>query len=205
MSRHKSASNLRFRISGLRWAFVQFQISPFPCGLVTRCNRHKLLDSFVLLNFSGVDVPLRIHCDCVDPVKLAGVGAVATESSECFACVAIEDPHLVVRSVGYVEVLLLRVTREGEFVGCAARGKLFVIQTSTDLAAGRSIRRYIKLFDELPLFREHFNPVLAALADINETVLRELDEMQIWNEIPFLWRRTASPLVSGNWVIGDLA
>src|SRR5262249_10764103 len=79
--------------------------------LVAPHHWHKLLDSFVLLYFSGVDVPFRVHCDCVDPVKLAGVGAVPTESSECLSCVAIEDPHFVVRSVGYVEVLLLRVTR----------------------------------------------------------------------------------------------
>src|SRR5213594_4844482 len=44
--------------------------------LVVPHHRYELLDSLVLLNLAGVDVALGIHRDGIDPVELAGIGAV---------------------------------------------------------------------------------------------------------------------------------
>ena len=170
--------------------------------LVACHHRHELLDSFVLFHLSGVDVPLRVHGDRVDPVKLAGVRTITAESAERLAAIAVENPHFVIRSVSDVEVLLLRITREGKLVGGSARRELLVIETAANFAARGSVGRHVELPEELPLLCEHLDPVLAALADIHQPVLRKLDEVQVGDEILFFWRRTASPLVSGNRVVG---
>ena len=67
-------------------------------------HRLELLDSFGLLDFAGVDVPLRVHRDGVDPVELAGVAAVAPEGPERLAALAIEDPHAVVGPVRDIQI-----------------------------------------------------------------------------------------------------
>jgi len=77
--------------------------------LVICHHRHKLLDSLVLLHLAGIDVPLRVHSNRVDPVELAGVGAVPAEPAESLSAIAVENPDSVIRTVGHVTVFLLGI------------------------------------------------------------------------------------------------
>src|SRR5205823_7446410 len=125
-----------------RWLSAQ---PPLLCeegnfaALVVRHHRHELLDSLILFHLAGIDVALGIHRDRVDPVKLAGIGAVTAESAECLPAVAVENPYFVIGAVSHVSVLLLRVVRERKFVGRSARRKLLVIKPAANLAARWSV------------------------------------------------------------------
>src|SRR6266853_3392276 len=74
-----------------------------------RLYGHEFLDPFGLFHLARVDVPLRVHPDRVDPVELAGVFSVGAERSQRLAAVAVKNPNVIVRSVGHVQILLLRV------------------------------------------------------------------------------------------------
>src|SRR5438034_389940 len=107
---------------------------------------HELLDALVLLDLARVDVPFGIHHDGVDPVELPGVGAVPAETADRLAAGAIEDPHLVVGPVSHVEILLLRVARDCQLVGRAARREVLAVETAAILRALRGrVRRYVEL------------------------------------------------------------
>src|SRR3989454_9191937 len=173
--------------------------------LVIRHHRHKLLDSLVLLHLARINVPLRVHSDRVDPVELAGVGAVPAEPTESLSAIAVENPDFVIRTVGHVNVLLLGIARERQFVSGSAGREFLVIQSAANLAAGRGIGGHVEFPDKLPLLREYLDPVLSTLADVDEAFFRELGEMQIWDEVLFLRRRGSGPLVSRDRIVRDLA
>ncbi len=79
-------------------------------NLATACHYgHELLDPLCLFHFARVDVPLLVHSDRVDPVELARIFSVAAERSQCLPAIAVENPDMVVRSVGHVQIFLLRV------------------------------------------------------------------------------------------------
>ena len=118
---------------------------------------------------------------------------------------AIEDPHLVVGAVGHVEIFLLRVARYRELVGRPARREVLAVETAAVLGAlRRRVRRYVELLQELAVGREHLDAVLAALADVDLAVLRDLDEVQVGHEVLFFRsadRRSTCTSGSGSLVI----
>ena len=61
---------------------------------------------------ASVDVPLRIGRDHVQPEELAAVLAHAAELTDHLARFPLEEPYVVVRKVGDVEILLRLVGRE---------------------------------------------------------------------------------------------
>src|SRR5262245_37847311 len=83
-------------------------------------DRNEFLNPFVLFLLSRIDVPSRIHGDCINPVKLAGVCAVTAESADRRAASAVENPYFVVSAVCDVEVFLLQIARKCELVRCSA-------------------------------------------------------------------------------------
>jgi hypothetical protein len=58
-------------------------------------------------------------------------------------------------------------------------------------ALTRRVRRHVELLDELAVRREDLDAILPALTDVDEAVLRDLDEVQIGDEVLLLRRRTA--------------
>src|ERR1700676_5532459 len=130
--------------------------------------RHKFLDPLRLLHFAREDVSIRVDPDGIDPVELARIFAVSPERSEGLAALAIKNPHVVVRSVGYIHIFLIRIFRENHLVGSSTGRHLCIgWQAAAILPAGRRIGRHVEFLHELSFFCEHLDSVLAALADIN--------------------------------------
>src|SRR5688572_28616445 len=84
-------------------------------------HRHKFLDALSVLDLAGINIPLRVHLDRVDPVELAGIAAVASERPERAAILPVEYPDAVVRPVGDKDVFLFGVARKRQVIDRAAR------------------------------------------------------------------------------------
>src|ERR1019366_2065378 len=95
----------------------------------------------------------------MQPVKLAGVAAVAAEAADDLAVLALQDPHHVVDDVADDEVFLLRVAREMQRAGRTA-------------FADRTVDK--KLLDEFALLGEDLDAVAAAVADVDHAVVRNM-------------------------------
>src|SRR5262245_16206796 len=183
-------------------------MNPLNPKLTSGVRHHwnELLDALVLLDFAREDVALRVHHDRIDPMELAGIGAVPAEAADRLAAGAIEDPYLVVGAVSHIEKFLLRVARDRQLVGGPAQREVLAVETAAVLRALRGrIRRHVELLQELAVGREHLDAVLSALADVDLAVLRDLDEMQIGDEVLLFRRRTAGPLVLRQRIVGDFA
>src|SRR5579864_8533656 len=100
-------------------------------------------------------------------MELAGVAAVAAERAYDLAVFAVENPNCVIGAVGYQNVLLLRVVRQGEVINRAAR-RIGRAPDTAALGAAR-LRRGVheETGDELSLLGEHLDAVAAALADVD--------------------------------------
>jgi hypothetical protein len=103
------------------------------------------------------------------------------------------------------ERLLLRIDRDRQLVGGAARRHLGVGEPAAPLAAGRRVRRDRELLHELAVGREHLDAVLAALADVDVPVLRDLHEVEVGDEVLLRRRRSARPRVGRDRLVRDLA
>src|SRR5262249_47944931 len=170
---------------------------------IVRHHRYELLDPLIFFYLAGIDVPLRVGGNGIDPMELSRIGSIAPESSDCLPGVAVQNPYFVVRSVGDIHVLLLRIARERKLVSRATWRKFLVIQTTTSLAARRRVRRDVEFPHEPSLFREYFDPILSTFPDIDQPFFREFDEVQIGHEVLFFRRRSAGPFVSGDRIIRD--
>ena len=69
-------------------------------SVVVRLVGHEFLRALAGVDFGGIAVALRIHCQVVHPVELAGVTAVATKCSYENPIAALEDRHDVVVAIG---------------------------------------------------------------------------------------------------------
>src|SRR5215470_2054748 len=72
----------------------------------------ELLQPPPLVGLSRIYVALRIGCDAVHAVELTGLAPAVAEAGQDFQRIAQQDVHLLVATIGDVEILLLRVFRE---------------------------------------------------------------------------------------------
>ena len=129
-------------------------------------DRNELLNALPVLNFSRINVALRIDGNRVDPVELTRVPSISSERSFERAGLAIQDLHHVVRSIGDEDVPLLRIAREREVVNGATRRRRRTPDAAAVRAAGLRRGMHPELRDELALLGEHLNPVAAPLTDV---------------------------------------
>src|SRR6267143_5409191 len=115
------------------------------------------------------------------------------------------DPDLVVRAVCYQHVLLLRVMRKSEIVDGSAHAKCRAAGTTTLWTAGRRRGMHEETANELALLGEYLNSVVATLADIDESVCRDVDAVKRGRELLLIRRRTRFPVVRRRRIIVDLA
>src|SRR5687767_1092453 len=71
--------------------------------------RYEFLHALPVMLLTGIHVALRIDRDAADRKKLSRVPATAAERSGRRQCVALQDMHLLVVTIGDEHVALLRV------------------------------------------------------------------------------------------------
>src|SRR5262245_20108630 len=120
---------------------------------------YELLQPPPLVGLGRVDVAFGIGGDAVNPIELARLAPAVAEAGQDFHRLAQQDVDLLVAAVGDVEILLLRVFREGD-VPHRPVGQ-------------RSLRD--KLFlHKLAVALEYLNPIVRAVAGVQKTVIRQL-------------------------------
>src|SRR4029077_898764 len=100
------------------------------------------------------------------------------------------DPDLVVRPIRDQEVLLLRVMREGEIVNGSAHAKGCAAWAATLGPARRSRGMHEETGNKFSLLRKHLNPVAASLANIDESVVGDVNAVEGGSKLFLVRRRT---------------
>ena len=114
----------------------------------------ELLHAVVVSRLPDVHVALSVDRERVDDHELPSSASAAAERPHRFQRLAPEDPDLLVRAVADVEKLLLRVWRQADGVD------------PRQIPA----RRDHRFLDECAVLLEHLNPVVLAVAYIQQAV-----------------------------------
>ena len=117
----------------------------------------EFLQPHSCVNFSGIDVALGIHGEAVHRGEVSGESAAAAGLCQHFARAPQERPDVLVLAVGVEEVRLLSVGGQS----CVVRGAV---------AEGVAVSE--EFADESPVLLEHLNPVVQAVADVDEAIAR---------------------------------
>src|SRR5262245_18567032 len=100
------------------WLAIRSALRPEHALVAGQHGAHALVDELLQpLTFPGlgrVDVALGVGGDAVHAVELAGLASAVAEAGQDFHRLAQQDVDLLVAAVGDVEILLLRVFREGD-------------------------------------------------------------------------------------------
>jgi len=111
-------------------------------------------------------------------MELSGHASVIADRANRNAILAIDDPDLIVRGVRNENVLLFWRRREGEIQDRSAGAEFQATRAAAFRAAGRRRGMDEKFLHELALFRKNLNSVAAAFADVDQTVVRDVDAVQ---------------------------
>src|SRR5262249_34511191 len=114
---------------------------------------HESLHTPAVERLAGVKVAFRVDCDAVHTVELTGLPSPSAEARQHLERLTIENPDLHVAAVCEEDVFLLRVPRERNLPH-----RSLVQRLGHDEL----------LFDELALRREHLNPIVHAIADVDK-------------------------------------
>src|ERR1700722_6207229 len=136
-------------------------------------------------------------------MELSGHAAVISDGTNCSALFAIDDPNLIVRGVRDKNILLLRSRRESEIEDCSAGTKFEAAGPPTFRAAGRRRGMNEEFRHEFALLRKYLNSVASALADIDQSFLRNVDAVEDCKPLN-VWRRTRC-VIGRHGVITDFA
>src|SRR5713101_5879773 len=115
------------------------------------------------------------------------------------------DPDFVVRAVCKQHILLLRVMRKSEIVDGSAHAKCCAAGAATFWTAGRRRGVHEETGNELALLGKYLNSVSATLADVDESVLRDVDAVERGRELLLIRRRTRFPVIGRRGIVVNLA
>jgi hypothetical protein len=121
--------------------------------------RPKLLYPSAPIGLSHIDVALRIDGERVGVGKLADLMARATEAREDFATGTIENLHLLVATIGHVDVFLFSVRRKFDPPSGSPRIWKAALSLDPDILS------------KVPLFIEYLNAITLPVANVYEAVV----------------------------------
>src|SRR5262245_16400930 len=91
---------------------------PYGSLILLRHWRESFVDEFLqpspLVGLGRIDVAFGIGSNAMHAVELTGLSPAVAEAGQDFQRIAQQDVDLLVATVGDVEILLLRVFREGD-------------------------------------------------------------------------------------------
>jgi len=119
----------------------------------------EFLDALAFVSLGRVEVALRIGRDAVHAVELAGLAPAVAEVGELFQRLAQHDADLCIAAVGEKDIGLLRVLRERDVPH----------RTLAEAAL-----REEGFLDELAVRTEHLQPVVHAVADVQQAIVGEI-------------------------------
>ncbi len=119
---------------------------------------YELLNPLPSPRLDGIEIPSRVGCDVVKPVKGPGHMSALTERRDGLQRLAQQHVDSVVDAIGRIEELLLLVG-----------GKIDVPHGPR----AECLRRDERLFHERSVLLKHLNAVSGAIADVNQPVLRQ--------------------------------
>src|SRR3954462_14208393 len=131
---------------------------------------HELLDPLPLIRLRRIDVAPGIRGDAVHGEELAGLPAAVAEPRQDLERLPVHDVHALVPAVGEEDVLLLGIARERD----VPHG-----------AVATRARKDALLLHELAVLAKDLNPIVHAVADVHETIVRRLGAV---HGIAELWR-----------------
>src|SRR6185503_17589785 len=137
----------------------------------------KLLSPRSAVHLADVNVAGGIGAYHVRPVEPAGLAAAAAEAAELGQVLPVDDVDHVVAEVGDVHAALLRVGREIHRTRCAADS----LGSDVDFTYKAALARLaLRIRAGLSRFRrlEDLHAIVAAIADIEQTVVRQLRAVQ---------------------------
>src|SRR5690348_16108759 len=109
----------------------------------------ELLDALSLIGLRDVDVALRVGRDAVRAEELSRLAPAVAEAREQLQRLPLDHVHLLVASVGEIQILLLRVLRDPEVPHGSVGERAF---------------RDELLLDELAVGRDHLDAIVDAIA-----------------------------------------
>src|ERR1700686_3719346 len=115
------------------------------------------------------------------------------------------DPDLVIRAVCNQDVLLLRVIGKGEIVNRSAHAKGCAAGAAAFGAASRRRGVHEEAGNKFALLGKYLHSVVSSLADINESVIRNVDAVKRGRKLLLIGRRSRFPVIRRRRVVVDLA
>src|SRR6266849_4412474 len=131
--------------------------------------------------------------------------AVVADRARQRTLLAVMDPDFVVRAVCKQHILLLRVMRKSEIVDGSAHAKCCAAGAATFWTASRRRGVHEETGYELPLLGKYLNSVSATLANVDESVQRDVDAVERGSELLLIRRRTRFPVIGRRGIVVDLA
>src|SRR5215471_17222199 len=95
-------------------------------------------------------------------VELAGIAAVVPGHPKHGAVAAAQCPDHIVGVISHQEILLTGVAREGDVTNCSRLSRR---------------RMYEEFLHEFALLREYLNPVVGAIANVDEAIVGDMGAM----------------------------
>src|SRR5262245_33922224 len=156
--------------------------------MLSPVNGHELLHAFAGFDLAGVDVPLRVGGDAVDEVELPGHPSVVPNRADGHAGLPVDDPDLVIGAVRHEHEVLPRTRGECQVEHRPTWTVLVAAWSAALAAAGRRRCMNPELRDEFSLLGEDLDPVVAAIANVHETIIGKMDAVKDVELLNVRWR-----------------
>src|SRR6267143_6746337 len=147
----------RFRSSDMCSSFDTLRAACSMPSSSTRTRVRELLDALALVRFGNKKVALRVDGQVVGAVELPSPTTGAAKRADDLQRLAVEDIDLLIGAVGHDQERLFRID-----------GKPDVPHRAT----AERVLRDERFAHERPIFPEDLNPIVRAIAHVNQTIVR---------------------------------
>src|SRR4030088_1730782 len=125
-------------------------------------GQFELLDTLSGIDLGGINVAFRVDRYGVNPVKLSSITAAPPEAADNRAILALQDPDLVVLAIGAQQIGLLRIGPDRDIPHRAVAERVLLEEP---------------LLHKGAVLLEHLDPIVDAVADVNQAVIGDLHAM----------------------------